>query len=734
MKPNFGEQLPIKSSKPSALERLAGDSRNKETGWLPDSLDALEKQEQAQYFYDLLITARQARLTGDHDGAEETLGQIKAMTEGFPESVELFRSMFARARTEQIIIQHSPLFQDIRSLQDDIEALRSEYGNLKAQVFTGQKEGIASKKNAESRLGALSQEIVALEAERAKNVDLTGYEHTREYTDVAALESYETLRRYHKQAEEGFAWLPSRELISQAILAALKNGRFPLLVGEPGTGKSEQADAVAKSLTGESCVKVACTSATGEHDLILEKQLAGGTSFESYGAVTQAFTGYETSLDKEPHCQHGRLIRFDEFLKINFDKTFGLIKEIGQKKPGDRVHQKVNLPVLAGSGIIATTNPAGSRHHLEKMLPALEREFAEIKVPYLPMEHTNPELYEFMLATLMDNKGYIALSKDELAPGYQEQEIVGEQLTADGRRILREQVIVTDKHSSEHGALYRLAFAVKALQDSYVAHNPDERASYEETLLRLDETGNVNQSGSGEALTLESSTLTLKEIASWMRGFAHRYEETNQAMHVATLAQWLAYKANIFIGQSAQQDQEKLESIFRHFGILDPQVTTLSKKPMTHVEIGYLSPRVPRPLVVEGQVAQSVDLVTATSFRDRTLASTEYVTVTGESIRGTATETVVQHEGEEFPIQPNQIIRLYLSEKNSNDMPQKTMTEYGGLTDDNKIILKLPNGLVQSFTVKELENQLRITRELPDDLCNKQNVLEHWIKELCPAA
>ncbi|MBI3632543.1 MAG: AAA family ATPase [Candidatus Vogelbacteria bacterium] len=616
------------------IDRFIGlVTRDVKAGTLPKRYATLSAREKAETLYDFLLTLK---LTGKKDAEDEEAqqilkSQIKALVED-KEAYALFRKSFTDARLESADLRKSDLYVESKNLEGEIGDLNGKYKQLERKLFTEKIKGAASRKLAKEELADLAIELVEKRLKREALIRLENIDHTKENTDLAANQNYETLARYYEEAKDGFAWMPSRLEIDKAIKAALANGRFPLLVGEPGTGKSEQANAAARELTGELCVKLACTDSTGEHDLLFDtKILPGGGTFLEYGAAPKAFTGYESSEDTEPQYDHGRVLRLDEFLKINFNKSFGHLKEIGQKKPGDEMNEKIKHPVLPGSTIIATTNPAGTRHELKRMPPALEREFAEIEVPYLPMSHRDPELYDFMTFSLMNDKKYIPIAKSELAPAYVRKEVTG-QKTSDGREIAAIEEIVPETNNMAHGALYRLAFAVKTIQDCYVADNPDKRKNYEATLPRYDAT-NKKIGVNGEPLTLKSSTLTPKEIAAWMKGYHKRFELPNKEMHTKTLSEWLRYKAGLFINQSPEDDRPKVEAIFRHFGILDPKPLLPNEEPMTRLDIGYLSPRVPRPVGLKKTTAvPKAGEAEASLPETRVVEAKDYVTVANERI------------------------------------------------------------------------------------------------------
>jgi len=677
--------------------------KNAPEAQLPKRFDTMSAGERAQELYDILSFVRMA---GSENSESEDVALLRSRASALAsdkETRDTFTRVFARGRTETKRTERSPLYGNIAQITRSTGALSLRHRELERKLFIGAVKGPASEKLTREELMEAAGDLAKMRVERDALTRLEGEEKTADKTDVAAHLMHETLTRYHGEAEKGFAWLPSRLDIHRSIRAALSNGRFPLLVGEPGVGKSEQADAVAEQLTDDKCVKIACTSSTGEHDLIADKELDERGSYLRYGAVSRAATGFISSRDNRPERTHGRIARADELLKINFDKTFGLIKEIAQKKPGDQMHENVPHPVLKGFTLIATSNPAGARHQLDKLPPALEREFAEIKVDYPPQSPENPELYEFMLSTLMDNKGYIAIPKSELAPAYERKEVVN-QKTKDGRDIAAEEKIIAAPSDSRHGTLWRVANAIRAIQDSYTADNPDERTHLEPSLLRFNASTNTvvaKDAANAEPLTLQSSTMTLKEIASWMRGFGTRMESADPSLRAKTFSDWLSYKANVFVSQCPPNDRAKMEAVFKHFSILNPTPTT-STEPMTNLDIGYLSPRVPRPLEISGEsVERAGDERRDAVPETRTVETFEFLNENGERIRVKPGDCDIGAlPGSSF----NYVLR-------SRSMTDKAADGYAGVNaskpDEFVFVSKVPGGrLARSFTKEALLAEL----------------------------
>ncbi len=524
-----------------------------------------------------------------------------------------FLDRFTDARVEAKLFKSSELGgkwkENTKAIAETKEAFESEIRSLHLGQVARPDQVAAAK----GRASRFANKLIELGVQKEDVVHLEGKPHTKENTDVAAHIMYETLSAYHEQAKEGFVWLPSREDIHAKTIAALQNGRWPVLTGESGTGKSEQADAAAVVLTGEQPTHLPCGPSTGPEQLIADKDIENGQSYLKYGPAMQAATGYLDSRQTQPAHTTGRVVRLDESGKLG-PKGYSEIKELRQKRSvtrgdleryrrGENLEQSKILygkPVLPGFAAILTTNPPGTRYQ-DRTEPdaALRRELAPIPVDYPPMTTDNPELYEFMLATLMDQTNHIPAAKAELAPAYEVKQPTQEERLPDGRRVLGHETLISDPTDTRHGTLYRLAFAVRSLQDAF---NNGNAESLPENALRFttDANGRISVvSQGGDPLTLNNSTITLGEVSSWMRGFLERRMKDDPKMQTESLSDYLKVKLETYLDQTDIEDREKIRAIFDHYKLFNPAPNLKNAQPVIPSEIGYLSPRVPKPLQVE---------------------------------------------------------------------------------------------------------------------------------------
>ncbi len=566
-------------------------------------LDAMSPLAKAEALYEKVMAYRQD-IKDKMQPSAELVAEIKILLEK-PEVLSAALQVFSEARAdkhrhsytagpEQFGVSFSKISKGFKELGDKITAQEREFRSLEQSLFLKKITGKTNISAARSKAERLANQLLELKKERESLRHLEGMESLADNTDAVALEKYQTYKQYKEQMAKGFVWLPSRLAVHQKTIAALQNGRWPVLVGEAGTGKSDQADAAALELTGYTPKEIQCEQNTGEKQLIGDFDIdpATGGSFKNYGPLMQAFTGYADSREKVPTVPTGRIARFDESGRLG-SRAYAVIKSVRQKREGDDFY---GHPVLPGASAIWTTNPVGVRYPDRKAVdPAMRREIAEIYVDY----PEKAELYDFMIAALLDENGRIAIAKSELAPAYKEFAIEPPRELKDGSKIVEEQRLIEDPKSPEHGTLWRLAGAVKALQDSFVSGNDSGTGQAPATLLRYKESADGEiVIGEGVPLTLSSSTITLGEVRSWMTGFSERLQKADAQFHTKTFTEWIQLKIATYIGQVDQADKKKVRAIFNYFGLSSPPPDTSNAAPISPKEIGYLSVEVPRPVRV----------------------------------------------------------------------------------------------------------------------------------------
>lgn len=607
---------------------------DEQTEDLSDEFSELPTAEKANLLYDKLMSRFQAlkamRQAREKDSNAEIepidpylISEIKTLWDD-EATAELFCSRYGDARIETQLYKLSDLGNRYRQINETISGKEKEFETISQNLFLRKISRPDQLSATKGKAERLAKELIRLRDERQKITELEGLPPIPENTDIAAHIAYERLVGYREQLKEGFVWLDSRVDLHHQIIAALQNGRWPVLVGEVGTGKSEQADAAARALTGADPTHLACSERTSERDMISDKDIdpETGGSYDVYGPLMQAATGYEDSRQTHP-AYGGRIVRFDESGLLG-NQGISIIKEARQKKPGDIFFDK---PVLLGFGSIWTTNPAGARYPEVNDIPSqLRREVAPFDVDYPPQTAENPELYEFMLANLIDENGHIAVSKNELVPAYEKidfdpPQTLGQYLehnlpgqfskeelaglsSADQRMVVGQEKVLEVQNDPRHGTLWRLAFAVRALQNAFDYGN-DQSAPDDALKFNFTPEAKAEISDHGEPLTLATSTITLGEVSSWMRGFLDRKLKDNPDFQTDNLTDWIRFKLDNYLKQADEQDAGKIRAIFEHFHLLDAGQKTENGEPLTPREIGYLSPRVPRPLHLQEPMAES---------------------------------------------------------------------------------------------------------------------------------
>lgn len=387
--------------------------------------------------------------------------------------------------------------------------------------------------------------------------------------NLAAQLSFERLKNYHEQlAQTSFIWTPSREEYFKKItehLVVVDQNHPLLLAGETGTGKTRLARAVSQRLTGKLPYEVGEEAKTDIRPLLGSRALDAEGSYVNYGQLGQALTGKETS--REEKAGPGGIFYMDEMNGYPPDALRSLTKQISGRRAGE----EITFAAWAGKkeklspnfGFLGSANLPSEKHPDRADLPVeVARELPTLEIDYPPQSPDNPELYEMMLAALMDKNGRLRLSREELAPAYKE--------IADAPAQEKQEEL--DIRPSAGGTLWRFANLVGEVQKSYKGQN------------------NVLQATEGEASYLRVAVLDPGLVLSWLS--AYRKSVSREQMNLET---FLAEKLTDWAEQKIypEEDRNLLRKFIDEFKI-DANNIRYPETVLTPAQIGALSPRVPR--------------------------------------------------------------------------------------------------------------------------------------------
>ncbi len=472
---------------------------------------------------------------------------------------ELFKQSMQRSINEEA--RTRPGIRKVEEIRNSYEEHTAEREQLYREVFTHR--GKDHDELTQIGIAELSAEI------STEEVKFEGME--RQSPELAARLSFERIKDYRQQlTKDGFIWTPSREAYFKKIidhLVVVNQNRPLLLAGETGTGKTRLARAVSKRLTGKNPYEVGEEAKTDIRPLLGSRALDAEGSYVTYGQLGQAVTGKESSRDKEHHS--GGIFYMDEMNGYPADALRSLVKQISGRRPGE----EITFAAWAGQkekmspdfGFLGSANLPSSKHPDRADLPVeVARELAALEIDYPPQTADNPELYEMMLAALMDHNNRIRLPNEEIAPEYTE---IANTVTNEKHKELNTEV-------GSGGALWRFANLVADVQRSYKgeenALTPTERdASY-----------------------LRAAVLDPGLVLSWLA--AYRKSALRQNID---LQSFLGEKLQTWAGQKIypEEDRNLVKKFVAKFNLEIPDRPIRNKHTiLSPQEIGALSPRVPR--------------------------------------------------------------------------------------------------------------------------------------------
>lgn len=195
--------------------------------------------------------------------------------------------------------------------------------------------------------------------------------------------------------------------------------------------------------------------------------------YTEYAVISRGIVGKYNSRQKE-RVNEGGLVNIDEANSRGYppEAIRAIIKALRGKKPGDQIYfdgwRGVEYEIIAPkaalifSGILPTGKTAeffDKRHPGRIDWPAdLKREFAGniFNIDYFEQTSQNPEVYEAMLAVLLDGNGRLRLKAGEVEPAWKE--------IVDART--KEKSFEIDSDPKSGGTLWRFANLIAEIQKS----------------------------------------------------------------------------------------------------------------------------------------------------------------------------------------------------------------------------------------------------------------------------
>ncbi len=472
------------------------------------------------------------------------------------ETKKLFQKEYNRHLKEEKTVNGE--YEEYQNLTKDMASLQQQIDDLLVTMFASRGQEI------DEMDGLLYDSY--LNSYEQKKQDLDTF--LSDNPELAARAAYNKLLEYQRQLQkEHFIWTNSRLAIYRELSQKMLSGRPVMILSESGAGKTSLVSALAKHLTGQRVSRVVGGKNTRAEKLFATHDLSGDTSYYRYQPIVEALSGKASSLDSKPKHK-GRVCLDDEFNQRPADTQMEIIKNLsGNVIPGEEFqvpNTTLTEKVQSNFAFVACGNPASDRYERNDTDVAVLREFAGniIEMDYLEQTKNNPELYQVMLASLLDKNHRIRVAEDEVSPQF----------------IWQDENQILDENPRSGGFLWRFANAWRTMYDSF---------KHEDNAL-----SRANSGQPKEEFFLDKVLLDVGVVTSWL-------EKYKKIKVDSSLENFLRQELQAFLAQPtfSQEDRDLVNKILQHFAIdLDKQETkVMNSKVLTPQDIGWLLPNVAKP-------------------------------------------------------------------------------------------------------------------------------------------
>jgi hypothetical protein len=509
------------------------------------------------------------------DDLKHTREQLLKQDESHALSLAIYRKLLQAPHVTDVIQEQmdrhqkekdeiNGTYDEFKSIEQELEDERGKLIGILSEMFRGAGKEIkpihlAKRALFESKVRDLESK---LEAVKGKN------------PDIAALIEYDTVKSYADQLRTtGFIWTKSRQRLLQEVLqGALTSRPVAAIMGETGTGKTALARAASLELASREPERAVGGDQEKFVRLLASPAIEAGKTYYQYGPLLRAMTGKSSSIDDQP-SKGGGIFFDDEFNTRPTSVQRQILKFVAEARAGRKVSipgTPLTVTVEPGFLYLAAGNPPSERYDREETGIETKREFAGnvINVEYLEQTQDNPELYQVMLAALMDQKTgrLTAVTPSEVEPEWIKDAATGE--------------FHLDEDAKNGGYLYRFAQAWGELYKAF---------SHQETFLHKQHPAEQKAK-----YHLESFILDAGVVLSWIDQY--KASPSDRKEHIGVFFKGRLEK---YLAQFPQDEQDLVKTYLEHFNILATElnISEVSKPKLsvlTPKDIGYLNPNVER--------------------------------------------------------------------------------------------------------------------------------------------